>query len=201
VLGDPNLLVVPATSPYKTVQDLVDDARRRPGEITYGSAGTYGASHLSIEMFCNAANIKLLHVPYRGGGPAVEAVLGGQVAMTAQGAGPLQGFSHGELRVLATFGAERHAVFPDAPTFVELGYQEVVLYVWAGLFVPKAVPPAVVARLRQAMDVVMNDPETIGVFTKAGSPAAYMGAAEFVAYVEQERKRLTAVVDKIGKLE
>ena len=83
--------------------------RSGPDEITYASAGNFGASHLCMEMFCNAAGIKLLHVPYRGGGPALAALLGGQVALTAQGAGPLKGYSdEGKLRVLATFGAERH---------------------------------------------------------------------------------------------
>ena len=118
VLGDPNLLIVSAASPYKTVKDLVDDAKQRPEQIAYASAGNLGASHLCMEMFCNAAGIKLLHVPYRGGGPALAALLGGQVALTAQGAGPLKGYSdEGKLRVLATFGAERHGAFPDAPTF------------------------------------------------------------------------------------
>lgn len=202
VLGDPNLLVVPAASPYKTVQDLVEDAKRRPGAIPYASAGTYGASHLSMEMFCSAANIKLLHVPYRGGGPALVGLLGGQVDLTAQGAGPLKGYSDdGKLRVLATFGAERHAAFPDAPSFVELGYKDAVFYVWAGLFVPKGVPTPVVARLRQAVNVVMNDPETIGILTKAGSPPAYMDAPQFAAYIEQDGKRLAAVVRGIGKVE
>ena len=104
-------------------------------------------------------------------------LLGGQVDLTAQGAGPLKGYSDdGKLRVLATFGAERHAAFPDAPSFVELGYKDAVFYVWAGTFVPKGVPTPVVARLRQAVNVVMNDPETIGILTKAGSPPAYMDA-------------------------
>ena len=202
VLGDPNLLIVSAASPYKTVQDLVDDAKQRPGQIAYASSGNFGASHLSMEMFCNAAGIKLLHVPYRGGGPALAALLGGQVVASAQGAGPLKAYSdEGKLRVLATFGAERHAAFPDAPTFREAGLDDVVLYVWAGLFAPKAVPADVVAKLRQAMKTIMSDPETIGIFTKAGSPPAYLDTPEFTAYVEQDSKRLIAAVQKIGKLD
>jgi len=202
VLGDPNLLIVSAESPYKTVKDLVDDAKKRPGEIAYASSGNFGASHLSMEMFCNSAGIKLLHVPYRGGGPALAAVLGGQVVASAQGAGPLKGYSdEGKLRVLATFGAERHAAFPEAPTFAEAGLDDVVLYVWAGLFVPKAVPDDVVTRLRQAMGAIMNDTETINIFKKAGSPPAYMDAAEFSAYIDKDSRRLIAAVQKIGKLD
>jgi tripartite-type tricarboxylate transporter receptor subunit TctC len=202
VLGDPNLLIVSAASPYKTVKDLVDDAKQRPGQIAYASSGNFGASHLSMEMFCSAAGIKLLHVPYRGGGPALAALLGEQVVASAQGAAPLKGYSdEGKLRVLATFGAERHAAFPNAPTFIETGYDEVVLYVWAGLFVPKAVPAGVVLRLRQAMRTVMNDAQTIDIFTKAGSPPAYMDAVEFDAYIDKDSKRLIAAVQKIGKLD
>ena len=200
VLGDPNLLIVPAASPYKTVKDLVDDAKQRPGQIAYASAGNFGASHVCMEMFCQAAGIKLLHVPYRGGGPALAALLGGQVALTAQGAGPLKGYSdEGKMRVLATFGAERHPAFPDAPTFMQAGYDNVVFYVWAGLFVPKGVPADVVGRLQKAVNTVMHDPEIIGILNKAGSPPAYLDAAEFAAYIETDSKRLIATVHKIGK--
>jgi tripartite-type tricarboxylate transporter receptor subunit TctC len=202
VLGDPNLLIVSGDSPYKTVKDLVDDAKKRPGAVAYASAGNFGASHLCMEMFCNAAGIKLLHVPYRGGGPALAALLGNQVALTAQGAGPLKGYSdEGKLRVLATFGAERHSAFPNAPTLLQAGYDNVVFYVWAGLFVPAAVPADVVTRLRRAVGTVMNDPEIIGILVKAGSPPAYMDAPEFAAYIETDSKRLIATVQKIGKLE
>ena len=202
VLGDPNLLIVSASSPYKTVKDLVDDAKKRPGEIAYASSGNFGASHLSMEMFCNSAGIKLLHVPYRGGGPALTALLGDQVVASAQGAGPLKGYSdEGKLRVLATFGAERHAAFPNAPTFLEAGLDDVVLYVWAGLFVPKAVPTEVVTKLRQTVGAIMKDPTTIEIFNKAGSPPAYMNAEEFAAYIDKDSKRLIAAVQKIGKLD
>jgi len=155
-----------------------------------------------MEMFCSVADIKLLHVPYRGGGPALAGLLGGQVVATAQGAGPLKGYSdEGKLRVLATFGAERHPAFPDAPTFLEAGYNNVILYVWAGLFAPRAVPAGVVTRLRQAVHEVMTDPQTIGIFKNAGSPPAYLDAPEFAAYIETDSKRLIATVQKIGKLD
>jgi tripartite-type tricarboxylate transporter receptor subunit TctC len=105
------------------------------------------------------------------------------------------------LRVLATFGAERHPAFPDAPTFLEAGYDNVVFYVWAGLFVPQAVPAGTVTRLRQAVGTVMNDPQTIDIFKNAGSPPAYMDAIEFSEYVEKDSSRLIATVRKIGKLD
>jgi tripartite-type tricarboxylate transporter receptor subunit TctC len=121
---------------------------------------------------------------------------------SAQGAAPLKGYSDdGRLRVLATFGAERHPAFLDAPTFREAGFYDVVLYVWAGLFVPQAVPADVVAKLRQAVRTVTNDPQTAEIFTRAGSPPAYLDAVEFADYIDKDSKRLTVAVQRIGKLD
>lgn len=202
VLGDPNLLAVPAESKYKTVADIVKDAKARPGEISYASSGNYGGVHLSMEMFAQAAGIKLLHIPYRGGAPALTALMGDQVAVTALGSGPLKAYSDaGKLRVLATFGAERHPAFPDAPTFKEAGLDNVVFNAWVGLFLPKGVPPEVKERTRVAMKLVMTDPQILSIFEKAGSPAAYMDTPEFTRYVAEDTERLVKVVRTIGKLE
>ena len=202
VVNDPNVLAVSASSPYKSVQDLVKDAKARPGEIAYASSGNYGGIHLSIEMFAQAAGIKLLHVPFRGGAPALTALMGNQVAVAALGAGPLKGYSDaGQLRILATFGSERHPVFPDAPTFAEAAYPNVVFAAWVGLFLPKSVPAAVMARMRQAMRQVMTDPEVLAIYTKAGGAPAYMDTPEFTAYVEADTDRLVKTVRAIGKLE
>jgi tripartite-type tricarboxylate transporter receptor subunit TctC len=200
VLADPNLLAVPANSPYKSVKDLVEDAKKRPGEIAYASSGVLGGVHICMEMFCEAAGIKLLHVPYRGGAPALTGLMGGDVAATALGAGPLKAYSDGgQLRVLATFGAERHNAFPNTPTFKELGYEDVVFYAWVGLFVPKQVPAEVTVRLRDAMRKVMTDPEIIAIYTKAGSPPAYLDTPEFTAYIAEDSARLLKTVQTIGK--
>jgi len=200
VLADPNLLAVPANSPYNSVKDLVEDAKKRPGQIGYASSGTLGGVHICMEMFCEAAGIKLLHVPYRGGSPALTGLMTGDVAVTALGAAPLKVYSDsGQIRVLATFGAERHPAFPNTPTFRELGYNNVVFYAWVGLFVPKDVPEAIVKRLREAMQQVMTDPETVAIYTKAGSPPAYMDAPEFAAYIAEDSARLLKTVQAIGK--
>jgi tripartite-type tricarboxylate transporter receptor subunit TctC len=202
ILADPNLLAVSATSPYTSLKDLVDDAKNRPGEIPYSSSGNFGGIHISMEMFCQSAGIKLQHVPYRGGAPALTGLMSGDVAVTALGAAPLKGYSDaGKLRVLATFGSERHPAFPDAPTFREAGFQDVVFYAWAGLFVPKSVPESLMTRLRQAVRDVMTDRETLDIFTKSGSPPAYLDAPEFAAYIAEDSIRLAKTVQKIGKLE
>jgi tripartite-type tricarboxylate transporter receptor subunit TctC len=200
VLADPNLLAVPANSPYKSIKDLVEAAKARPGEIAYASSGVLGGVHICMEMFCESAGIKMLHVPYRGGSPALTGLISGDVAVTALGAGPLKAYSDGgQVRVLATFGAERHAAFPDTPTFKEAGYNDVVFYAWCGLFVPKAVPAAIITRLRDAMRSVMNDPEIIAIYTRAGSPPAYLDTPEFTAYIAEDSARLLKTVQAIGK--
>lgn len=202
ILADPNLLAVPAESRYRSINELVDDAKKRPREIPYASSGNFGGIHISMEMFCQSAGIKLQHVPYRGGAPALNGLMAGDVAVTALGAAPLKGYSDsGKLRVLASFGSERHPAFPDAPTFREAGYQDVVFYAWAGLFAPKAVPDSIMSRLRQAVRDVMSDQETLNIFTRSGSPPAYLDAPEFAAYIAEDSVRLTNTVQNIGKLE
>lgn len=202
VLADPTLLAVPASAPWKSVQDLVDDAKARPGVIPYGSSGSYGTLHIAMEMFAANAGIKLLHVPFRGAGPALTGLLSGTVQALASAPGVLKPqVEEGKLRVLANWGAERIASFPDTPTFKELGYPDVEFYIWAGLFAPKGVPEPVVTRLREAMHQVMADPATVNTFEKAGSPAAYQDAPDFAKFVDADSPRLIAAVQKIGKVE
>src|SRR5689334_5818638 len=110
VLADPTLLAVPASAPWKTLQELVEDAKARPGQIPYGSSGPYGTLHVAMEMFTNSAGIKLMHVPFRGAGPALTALLSGTVQALASAPGVLkQQVDDGKLRVLANWGAQRVA--------------------------------------------------------------------------------------------
>src|SRR6202035_1275820 len=133
LLMTPALLAVPASAPWKTLQDFVDDAKKRPGQIPYGSSGPYGTLHVAMEMFAASAGIKLLHIPFRGAGPALAALMGGTVQALASAPGTLkQQVDDGRMRVLANWGAERIASFPDLPTFNELGYKDVEFYIWAG---------------------------------------------------------------------
>src|SRR6476646_1867789 len=159
VLADPGVLCVRSDSPYKTLADLVADAKQRPGQISFGSSGNYGAAHVPFEMFQQAAGIKLLHVPYRGGGPAQTAFIGAQVDITAQAPGPIHPhIQSGAARLLASWGPKRAAEYRDVPTFIELGYKDVEYYIWAGLFTPKGTPEPVITRLREVMRQAMADP-------------------------------------------
>ncbi len=162
VLADPTLLAVPVSAPWKTAQEFVEDAKQRPAQITYGSSGPYGTLHVAMEMFTNSAGIKLLHVPFRGAGPALTALLGGTVQAIAAAPGTVKPqVDDGKLRVLGNCGAQRIASFPDVPTFQELGYKDVEMYIWAGLFAQSALPAPIVMRLREAMAQVMKSPEVL----------------------------------------
>src|SRR5256885_7796297 len=151
VTADPTVLVVRADGPYKTVKDFVDAAKANPGKINYSSSGVYGTLHVAMEIFANAAGIKLFHIPYQGGGPAVTALLAGQVEASPQG--PAAAIGHiraGKMRALASWGTQRLKLLPDIPTFKELGY-DAEFYIWTGIFVPAATPPAVIQKLRAAV--------------------------------------------------
>ncbi|HLL26742.1 MAG TPA: tripartite tricarboxylate transporter substrate binding protein [Xanthobacteraceae bacterium] len=202
VLADPTLLAVNAATPWKSVQDLVEDAKKQPGLIPYGSSGSYGTLHVSMEMFTASAGIKLAHIPYRGAGPALADLLSGQVKALASAPGILKPHvESGAVRVLANFGAQRIANFPDLPTFQELGYKDVELYIWAGLFTPAKTPEPIVKQLREAMRKTMSDPQVTNTFNSAGSPPAYMDAPEFARFVEADSARLIRAVQKIGRVE
>ncbi|MEH2477328.1 tripartite-type tricarboxylate transporter receptor subunit TctC [Nitrobacteraceae bacterium AZCC 2146] len=201
VLADPTLFAVPASAPWKTIADFIADAKARPGAIAFGSSGPFGTLHIAMEMFANAADIKLLHVPYRGATPAISDLLGGQIQALASAPGTLkQHVDAGTLRVLANWGSERLPAFPNLPTFKELGFPEVEFYIWAGLFVPKGLPQPIVTKLRDCTRQAMSDSEVTRTFEVAGNMPAYQDADEFAQFVAKDSARLVAVAKKIGKV-
>lgn len=202
VLADPTILAVNARAPWQSVQELVADAKARPGAIPYGSSGPYGTLHVSMEMFTSAAGIRMNHIPYRGAGPAITDLISGQIQALASAPGTLtQQVAAGSLRVLANFGAERVPAFPQLPTFRELGFPSVEFYIWAGLFAPAGTSPEIVARLRDLMRTVMADPEVRQTYERAGSPPAYLDQPEFARFVQSDSARLIEAVRKIGRVE
>ncbi len=197
--ADPPVLAV--NGPWKTLKELVDDAKKRPGEITFASSGPYGASHLPLEMFLQAAGLKMRHLPTTGGAPATAAVLGGHAQLWASP--PALAAPHieaGKMRALATWGATRLAAFPDVPTLKELGY-DVEYYIWTGLFAPRGVPANVVQTLRDATRKAVEDPEFQSAMDKAKTPIAYQDADEFKAFWDRDAQRIAATIQFIGKTE
>lgn len=200
--ADPTIFVVKSTSPWKTVADLVADAKKRPNEIKYSSSGVYGTMHVAMEMFTHAAGIKMRHIPTGGGGPALTALLGGHV--DALSGGPNVSIPHikaGTLRVLANWGAKRLAALPDVPTMKELGYKEVEFYIWSGFFAPAATPPAVLKTLREATAKAVQAPEFKAGMEKMDTPIYYLDGPDFQKFWDEDAARLIKAVRNIGKVQ
>jgi tripartite-type tricarboxylate transporter receptor subunit TctC len=201
ITADPTVLAVRADSPWKTVKDFVEDARKRPGAINFGSSGNYGTMHVPMEILKQVANVRMTHIPYTGAGPAVVALLGGQVDAVASGpATVLQHVKAGKLRVLAHWGTSRLDTLPDVPSLKQAGYNAEYAQ-WSGLFVPAATPEPVVQRLRAAARAAANDPKVKEVIMNAGSPILYQDTPEFEKYVQGDVRRMADIVKKIGKVE
>lgn len=201
VNADPTLLIVSAERPWKTMGELVEDAKKRVGEIIFSSAGPYSPSHMATEMFAHAAGIKLRHLPTTGGGPAMTAVLGGHAGLSALSTGAVTPqVRSGKARALAATGARRLAAFPDVPTLKELGY-DVEIYLWTGLFAPRGVPAHVLKIFRDATRQAVQDPDFKTATEKMQMPTAYQDADEFKAWWDRDTEMLTAAIKRIGKVE
>ena len=197
----PNILVVPASSPYKTVKDLVAAAKADPGKLTFASQGVGTSAHLAGELFSNLAGVSMTHIPYKGAGPALNDLLGGQVNMmfaTATAAAPL--IETGKVRALGVTTSERSPVRPDVPTIAEAGVPGYAAESWYGFFVPAGTPADVVKRLNLATAKAAKSAafrkrvEGEGLVITAGSPK------ELADYVSAERKRWDAAI-KAAKIE
>ena len=199
--ADPTVLAVRADSPWKTVQQFVDDAKKRPGAINYGSSGSYGTMHVPMEILSQTAAIKMTHIPFTGAGPAVVALLGGQIDAVSSGpATVLQQVKAGKLRVLGHWGTAQLAALPDAPSLKESGYNAEYAQ-WSGLFIPAGVPEPVAQRLRAAARAAGLDAKVKEVIGNAGSPVQYQDSPEFEKYVQADAIRMSGVVKRIGKVE
>jgi tripartite-type tricarboxylate transporter receptor subunit TctC len=202
ISADPTILVVRSESPWKTAAEFIEDARRRPGQISFSSSGIYGTLHMAMELLSHAAGIKLRHVPYAGAGPALTALLGGHVDALASGpAVVLPHIKAGKLRALAGWGDKRVAALPDVPTFKELGYSEAEFYIWAGLFAPRGTPEPVLARLRESVRAAVAEPEFKAAMDKLETPIAFKQGEEFQRFFDADARRLAEGVRKVGRVE
>ncbi len=200
ISADPSLLFVNTEQPWKSLKDLVDDAKQRPDGIVYASGGLYGSTHLPIEMFLKATGTKMRHLPTSGGGPALTAVLGNHAALLASHPGVSNPqVKAGKLRPLANWGAERIELFPDVPTFRELGY-DVEYYQWIGVFAPAKVPEPIIKIWRAAIAQAVKEPDFLQAMARSGSGVAYQDADEFRAWWDRDSKAIEDAVRAIGKL-
>ena len=199
--ADPTVLAVRADAPWKTLQDFVSDAKRRPGAINYGSSGTYGTMHVPMEILAQTAGVKMAHIPFTGAGPAVVALLGGQIDAVSSGpATVLQHIKAGKLRALGHWGSSALASLPEVPSLKDAG-QQAEYAQWSGLFVPSATPEPIAQRLRAAAKAAGLDAKVKEVIGNAGSPVQYLDAPEFEKYVQADAQRMAGVVKRMGRLE
>jgi tripartite-type tricarboxylate transporter receptor subunit TctC len=176
VLSYENVLVVPPTSPVNTVADLVALAKAKPGRVTYGTSSFGGPTHLLAELFNVEAGIRTLHVPYKGGGPAVTDLMGGHIDMFFSN--PANVAAHirdGRLRAIAVTGKSRVAAFPDTPTFAEAGLPAMALTNWQGVGGPAGIPKTIIDRIANEIQKLVAQPDTIEVLKKLGFEPYYNG--------------------------
>ena len=201
ISADPTIFVVSADRPWKSVKEFVDDAKKRPGQISFSSSGVYGTLHMAMEMLSHAGGISLKHVPYSGAGPALTAILGGHVDTLASGpAVVIPHIKAGKLRPLAGWGAKRVQSLPDVATFKELGY-DIEFYIWAGLFAPRGTPEPVMKSVRESVRQAVNTPEFKTAMEKLETPIAYLDAPEFQKFWDKDAKMLADAIKRVGKVE
>ena len=196
----PMVIVVNDQTPYKTLKELVEDAKKRPDEIVFSSSGLYGALHLPTALFMKAAGIKMRHLPTNGGGPALTAILGNnsQVLVSSVAAANAQ-IKAGKLRALASFSNKRAASHPDVPTLKELGY-DVEFGLWVGLFAPKGTPDAIIKTLRTESKKAAETEQFKKAIDNIGDVVAYLDQPEFAKFWDEDAKRVEAAVQAIGKV-
>ncbi len=199
--ADPTVLVVRAEAPWKTLAEFVADARKKPGAYNYGSSGNYGTMHVPVEMLKSEAGFRMTHIPYTGAGPAVLALLAGQVDAVAAGpSAVVQYVKAGKLRALAHWGDKPLTALPEVPSLRQAGYKAQYAQ-WSALFVPAGVPAEIVQKLGAAARKAATDPQVVATIGRAGSPIEYLDAPEFKAYLDADTRVMTQVVQKIGKVE
>ena len=190
-------IVVPADSPLKTWTHFVAWAKANPGKLSYGSTGTMTSPHLTTELIAQKLGIELLHVPYKGSADLMQATLGGQLMAAADSTGFAPQVEAGKLRVLNTWGAERLAKFPDAPTLKELGL-DIVQNSPFGIGAPKGTPAPVVKRLHDAFKTAMEQPAYLDALKRYDMVPIYMNSAQYKKFAQDTFTREKALIEKLG---
>lgn len=199
VISVPNVLVVNAASPVRSVADLQAQARRDPTQVSFGSSGSGQSPHLSGELFKQRAGVAGTHIPYKGAGPAVAALLGQQFTFMIDNLpSSMPYIQSGKLRALAVTSDQRLAELPDVPTMAEAGVRDMVVTAWFGLIAPAGTPPEVIDKLYAATRDVVRSPDISGRFKSMGGQAGGNTPAEFSAFIDQERARWKQIVDTAG---
>jgi len=197
----PVVLLTNDQQPYKTLKELVDDAKANPDKLVFSSSGLYGALHLPTALFMKAAGVKLRHLPTNGGGPALTALLGNNsqilVSSIAAASGQIKA---GKLRPLGVFAPTRASSLPDVPTMKEQGY-DLEFYLWVGMFAPKGTPDTVITTLRPLVKQVTASEQFKVAMKNIGEEVAYLDQPEFAKFWDEDAKRVEEAVHLIGRVQ
>lgn len=199
IITSPYLWVVHPSVPVRSVKDLVGAAKAQPGKITYSSAGNASNLHVAVELFNVLAGVKMLHIPYKGGGPALTAVLGGEADLSVLATtAVLPHTSSGRLRALAITSAKRMGTMPNMPTVAESGVPGYEFASWVGLLAPAATPPALVSTINTLAVKAARAPDLVDRFNKEATDVVANSPADFRAFIQAEALRWARVVKASG---
>jgi tripartite-type tricarboxylate transporter receptor subunit TctC len=195
VSSGPNVLVVPANSPYKTVQDLLNAAKAKPNTLNFGTSGSGSMSHIATEMMMREANIKMTHVPYKGGGLALIDLMAGQIDFIVSDALPAaEHIKSGKIRPLAITSTARTPLVPGVPTFSEAGLPGFAALSWWGIYLPAGTPKDIQDKYHAALVKIMGDPEIIERFANLGVQAQATSMQEFKSFLSSENAKYSKLV-------
>ncbi|HEY0337893.1 MAG TPA: tripartite tricarboxylate transporter substrate binding protein [Burkholderiales bacterium] len=191
----PTILVVHPTLPAKTVKELVMLAKTRPGQLNFGSAGAGSSAHLAAELFKMVAGVDIVHVPYKGTGPATSDLLGGQIPLMFNNLPPsLPLVKAGKLRALAVTGEKRSPAAPELPTMAEAGYPGVVMTLWNAMLAPAGTPPEILGRLHSEIIKAAKSPDVRGRLSAEGTEALTTTPTELADIMKSETARWAKVI-------
>lgn len=195
----PFVLLAPTDRSFSSVAELIEQAKAKPGELTYASVGVGSSQHLGMELFKRMAGVDILHVPYGGSAPAMQDLLGGRVDLMFNGISPsLAHIQSGRLKALATDSDRRVPLLPDVPTVAESGLEGYAITTWSGLLGPAGLPADVLNRLESAMQVVLADPKVQADLEGRGLIPAQMGAKEFKAFLTEDEAEWRRLIEDSG---
>ena len=194
----PQLLVINPQLPFKSIADLVAFAKANPGKLNYSTGGIGTLPHLAAELFKQVTGTDIVHVPYKGGGPALTGVVAGEVHMTFDPlATSLQLILDGRLRVLAVAGPKRIAALPDVPTMVESGYQSLTVGAWTALLAPRDTPPAIIAKLNAATNAALDSEPMKSTLVRLGAEPRGGTPHDLAKHIQAETKRWKPIVQAL----
>ena len=195
IATSPNILAVSAESRINSLAELIALAKKTPGEVTYGSPAVGSAAHLTVEMLNRAGGVQMTHIPFRGPQQAIMETISGRIPLTIAGVSNLlPHFASGKLIPLAVTGAIRSPLAPNIPTFAELGFKQVNVTLWFGMFAPAGTPVSVVERLNSQINFALKNPNTVAHLATLGFEPALSSSKELAEIVQKEEPTFAAII-------